>query len=170
MTTPTLSLVPKQNGYFTDPSGKLDIYFNSDGEIVIYDGEKSNNFVTIHTSDLSLIIESVQLLVKNGDTFGSLKESDNVVKVSDTTDPKAVSGDRPLWEKMRDAWIEGSDAAPPGLSNAAWAHGTEFELRVVADYLEKKHSADSIAHTAWEAAQWLRIQADKAMVKGNKMK
>jgi hypothetical protein len=68
--------------------------------------------------------------------------------------PAAVAPDRPLWLEMRDAYV----AAPASSAPTGYAS----ELRVVADWLKEKHYSDPVVHTAWEAAQWLRDEAERA--------
>ena len=68
--------------------------------------------------------------------------------------PAAAAPDRPLWELMRDAFAAGLGGGVGG--------GMAAELRCVADWLVERHHSDPVVHTAWEAAQWLRAEAERA--------
>jgi hypothetical protein len=67
--------------------------------------------------------------------------------------PPAVAPDRPLWVEMRDAYV----AAP--LSSAPT--GYAFELRVVADWLERRWPQEPDMHPC-ACATWLRAEAERA--------
>jgi hypothetical protein len=68
-----------------------------------------------------------------------------------------LQDDFDLWQQMREAGLQ---AQPVG----AQLHPTvnAAKLRAVAAWIEDQHDARQVVHTAWEAAQWLRAEAEKA--------